>query len=79
MAEQLRTGTRGALLLNFAADNGDRDVRPAELPEPRVDSGDVATLFSWALPRKAAPKGRIGFTVRKKDAGAIIDRSADPE
>lgn len=76
LADYLRTGTRGAILLNFAADDGDLNVRPEDLPGPRVDSKDVATLFSWALPRNAAPKGRVGFKAKKAGAGAIIDRPA---
>lgn len=77
LAEQLRTGTRGALLLNFAADTAAKVTLPKDLPE-RVDPRDVATLFSYAVPLGAAPKGRIGFKVRRKDLGPIIDRADDP-
>lgn len=73
LAEELCTGTRGALLLNFAADTS-AGLLPGDLPEPHVDPRDVATLFSWAVPRAAAPLGRIGFKVRKKGCGAIVDR-----
>jgi hypothetical protein len=69
----LCTGTRGALLLNFAADTGTSDAGPGVLP-PEVDPCDIATLFSYAVPLGAAPTGRIGFTVRHKGAGPIIDR-----
>lgn len=58
-------GTRGAMLLTFAADDGKR-TPPRELPE-EVPSRDVATLFSLALPYKAAPAGRIAFSARYKD------------
>jgi hypothetical protein len=76
LAASLHTPTRGAMLLTFALDNGDRDAHPKDLPTGPVLAADVATLFSWALPFAAAPGGRIGFRTRKKDAGAIIDASA---
>ena len=74
LAVTLNTRTRGAMLLTFGLDNGDRDAKPADLPERRVSPSDVATLFSWALPYYAAPGGRIGFRTRKSGGGAIIDR-----
>lgn len=74
-AEMLSTPTRGALLLTFAADpiESNEDRSPASLPNPAA-SEDIATLFSLALPKAAAPRGRIGFTVRKRGAGAIIEK-----
>jgi hypothetical protein len=74
LAESLRTGTRGALLLNFAAD-GVHGSDPKALPE-KVDPRDIATLFSYALPRAAAPNGRIAFAVKRKDGGPIVDRKS---
>jgi hypothetical protein len=68
----LHTPTRGAFLLTFAADTG-RETEPAQLPEP-VAADDVATLFSLAFPKAAAPAGRIGFKVKIPNAGAIVDR-----
>ncbi|WP_220433353.1 Z1 domain-containing protein [Kocuria coralli] len=73
-AEELSTRTRGALLLTFAADPADDAERdPGLLPDPTAPE-DIATLFSFALPKEAAPRGRIGFTVRKRGAGAIIKK-----
>jgi hypothetical protein len=66
--------TRGAMLLTFALDNGERDARAQDLPQACVASADVATLYSYALPYAAAPTRRIGFRTRKSGAGAIIDR-----
>ena len=71
-AEAYCTGKRGAMLLTFAADpkiGGERD--PRKLPN-RMESKDVATIFSFAIPHSAAPKGRIAFTVERPD------RSDDP-
>ncbi len=73
-AADLHTPTRGALLLTFAADTG-RGVKPADLEDP-VAPGDVATLFSIALPKRSAPHGRIGFTARVKNGGPIIPRGS---
>src|SRR5699024_1316208 len=50
LAEPLRTGTRGAVLVHFAADTGGRGVRPAVLPAPPDDAGAAAAPFAWALP-----------------------------
>jgi Z1 domain len=76
LAERLRTGTRGALLLNFAVDTTPPSVLPKDLPD-KVEPRDIATLISYALPLGAAPRGRIGFKVRRKDAGPIIDRESE--
>ena len=75
LAVKLRTPTRGALLLTLALDSVDEKARAQDLPEGVVvDPGDVASLFSFALPYDCAPLGRIGFKTRKSGAGAIIDR-----
>ena len=71
-AFDLHTATRGALLLTFAADPAGGDSDPKALPRA-ADPEDVATLFSLAFPRASAPHGRVGFTVRVKGAGAIVD------
>lgn len=70
-AFDLHAPARGALLLTFAADPKSGDEDPKALPQ-RVDSDDVATLFSLAFPRASAPNGRVGFTVRVKGGGAIV-------
>src|SRR5690606_2465284 len=64
-------GTRGAMLLTFAADDG-LGTLPNDLPDP-TPSRDVATLFSLALPYKSAPSGRIAFTVRYQDGRATYE------
>lgn len=67
-----RTDTRGAMLLTFAADpKGDAERTPSRMPE-EMAAVDTATIFSLALPYRAAPKGRIAFSVRR------MDRSNDP-
>lgn len=88
VADALSTPTRGALLLTFAYDP---EVSPEELrdegrataervkrgawPTP-MPSESVATLLSLAMPYASAPRGRIGFTVRREDNAdsAIVDR-----
>lgn len=62
------TGTRGAMLLTFAADDG-HGTSPGALSDP-THPRDVATLFSLALPYKSAPQGRIAFTVKYQDGRA---------
>lgn len=66
----LMTKTRGAVLLNFVAD-ASGNYEPSALPEPAVPA-DVATLFSWALPYRAAPAGRVAFSVRVKGGPATV-------
>ena len=67
-----RSGTRGAMLLTFAADPKGRAERtPSRMPE-EISPADTATIFSLALPYQAAPRGRIAFSVRRRD------RSNDP-
>jgi hypothetical protein len=88
-AAGLSTSTRGAILLTFSIDpevlpserhedgsgrvDGSR-VKRANWPQ-EVTSSDVATLLTIALPYNAAPRGRIGFRVRREDLGgqAIVD------
>ena len=73
-AEQLSKRTRGGMLLTFASDPANpENVDPALLPDPAPPE-DIATLFSLALPKEAAPRGRIGFSVQKRGAGAIIEK-----
>jgi hypothetical protein len=71
-AADLHTPTRGALLLTFAADTTDR-CEPPQMPN-QVGPEDVATLFSLAFPKAAAPIGRIGFKVKVPGGGPIVDR-----
>jgi len=73
-ALDLHGPTRGALLLTFAADPAGSDRDPNLLPSP-ASPDDIATLFSLAFPRASAPHGRVGFSVRVKGAGAIINKA----
>lgn len=79
IADQLSTSTRGALLLTFAFDPEVSDheketfgradparVKRAAWPET-VTPESVATLISLAMPYGSAPRGRIGFGVRRAD------------
>lgn len=75
-------GTRGAVLLTFAADPVQpAGLSPAEKREradhkkwPQdVASADVATLFSMVLPYASAPEGRLGFRVRQEGNIPIVD------
>ena len=67
-------GARGAILLTFAADR--HDDEPAKLPDP-PGTGDIASMFSLAMPYVSAPGGRVGFEVKYKDGRATYSR--DPE
>ncbi|MGF3052872.1 Z1 domain-containing protein [Microbacterium sp. YY-03] len=86
-AEMLSTPTRGALLLTFTFDP---ELRDDERAEGRVAKArllranrpstlvaeDLATLFSLAMPYESAPRGRLGFRVRRGGAEAetpIVD------
>ncbi len=72
LAQQLRKPTRGGMILLFASDPyGARQFK--DPGRGKVNPVDVATLFSYALPFAAYPSPAIGFTVRKSDAGAIVD------
>lgn len=87
-AAELSTPTRGSLLLTFAYDpevtaeeaqnesraSADR-VKRESWADP-VPSMDVATLLSLAMPYGSAPRGRVGFKVRREDSAdsAIVDR-----
>lgn len=62
------TGTRGAMLLTFAADKDDV-TPPKDLDDP-TPVGHVASLFSLALPYRSAPSGRVAFAVKYKDGRA---------
>lgn len=68
-------GTRGAVLLAFSADRFDNDD-PAQLPEQPA-SGDIASMFSLAMPYASAPGGRVGFEVKYKDGRATYTRDQD--
>jgi hypothetical protein len=88
-ASALASPTRGAILLTFTIDP---EVLPEELDEGRADaarvrlpqqgspvsSTDVATLLSLALPYESAPRGRIGFGVKRDDLQdeAIVPKSS---
>jgi len=77
-AEELARRDRGAILLTFTIDpevlatdkeETRADANRVKLPplgDP-VDACDVATLVSLALPYDSAPRGRIGFGVRRED------------
>ena len=70
-ATGLHSPTRGAMLLTFAADQK-HGSDPWSLGDP-AEPGDVASLFSLAFPRRAAPEARVGFTVRREGAGPVVD------
>ncbi|MCC9178350.1 Z1 domain-containing protein [Arthrobacter sp. zg-Y750] len=62
--------TTGAVIVTLAADQwGDQGPfsNPAGLNPDVVSPEDIATLFSWALPHAAAPKGKAGFSVLVPD------------
>ncbi|UPW08127.1 Z1 domain-containing protein [Gordonia terrae] len=72
LASALRTQTRGAMILLFASDpKSQRHLKSHK--RGTADPRDVATLFSYALPYLADPTPKVGFTVRKVGAGAIVD------
>lgn len=78
-ARSLATDTRGAILLTFAYDPELTDAERES--EGRADAArikralwpavmtpeNVATLVSLAMPYGSAPRGRIGFGVRRED------------
>jgi hypothetical protein len=86
-ADALSGESRGALLLTFAIDpeltDAEREdgrvsidrVKRAAWPAP-VPPESVATLLSLAMPYASAPRGRIGFRVRREEDPdkAIVDR-----
>lgn len=86
-AAALAAETRGALLLTFAFDPEltAEEAAAGERPEAsRIKRGawpdeirpeDVATLLSLAMPYSSAPRGRIGFGVRRDEDPdkAIVD------
>lgn len=62
--------TTGAVIVTLAADQwNDRGPfsDPGVLNPEVVKPEDIATLFSWALPHAAAPKGKAGFSVLAPD------------
>jgi hypothetical protein len=72
LAKELHKPTRGALILLFASDPGStRHIKKAR--SGPADPRDIATLFSYALPFAAEPTPKVGFTVRRSGAGAIVD------
>lgn len=86
-ATVLAAETRGALLLTFAFDPeltadevaaGDRPeatrIKRGAWPD-KIRPEDVATLLSLAMPYGSAPRGRIGFGVRRDEDPdkAIVD------
>lgn len=72
LASALRKPTRGAMILLFASDpKSQRHLKSHK--RGTADPRDVATLFSYALPYLADPSPKVGFTVRKVGAGAIVD------
>ena len=73
LAAELRKPTRGAMILLFASDPPPRSRHIKAHKRGRADPRDVATLFSYALPYLADPSPKVGFTVRKVGAGAIVD------
>ncbi|WP_225755651.1 Z1 domain-containing protein [Actinotalea sp. Marseille-Q4924] len=70
IASGLHRDHRGAFLLTFAADIG-AGRGPKDLRDP-APAGDIATLFSLAFPRSAAPSPRVGFSVRRQGGGPIV-------
>ncbi|OZD41619.1 endonuclease [Rhodococcus sp. 06-1477-1B] len=72
-AAKLRKRTRGGLILVFANDPelGTKNMKRAE--SGTIDPGDLATLFSYALPFAADPNPRVGFSVRQAGGAAIVD------
>ena len=67
-------GARGAILLTFSADRFDDD-EPTLLPE-QPEPGQIASMFSLAMPYLSAPGGRVGFKVRYRDGRATYSRTA---
>lgn len=91
IAADLSTETRGALLLTFTFDPAVSEeemasegraeasrIKRSAWPEV-ITSPNVATLLSLAMPYNSAPRGRIGFGVRREadPNKAIVD--TDPE
>lgn len=63
LAHSLHTSSRGALMITLAADLRTGQSDPTALGVP-VDTNDVVSLLSIAVPYRAAPKGIIARTVR---------------
>lgn len=63
--------TTGAVIITLAADQWDLHGAvsdPSALPPNIANPDDIVTLFSWALPHDAAPKGKAGFSVKAPDS-----------
>jgi hypothetical protein len=67
-AARLYSPTRGAVLITSILDPKEAEQSVPSGPE------DVALLLSYAAPYNSAPKGKLGFTVVSKGAGAIVDK-----
>ncbi|GGJ49927.1 Z1 domain-containing protein [Glutamicibacter ardleyensis] len=62
--------TTGAIIITLSADQWDGKrafSNPEDLALGAVAPEDIATLFSWAIPHDAAPKGKAGFSVRSEE------------
>lgn len=68
--------TTGAVIITLSADQWDGKKAYSDakaLASDSVPPEDIATLFSWAIPHDAAPKGKAGFSVRStEDSSAPI-------
>lgn len=75
LVDELREETRGAILLTISHDPASGESDPASLGS-RILPREVAVMISYAAPYAAAPKGKIGFTVRSKSKAesAILSR-----
>ncbi|WP_426940070.1 Z1 domain-containing protein [Pseudarthrobacter sp. S6] len=79
LVEELRTPTRGAILLTAAHDPRGKHLvsNPSSLSGD-VDPAVIAVMMSYAAPYASAPKGKIGFTVRSQmKANAAILSAGD--
>lgn len=68
--EDSSSRSTGAIIITLAADQWNDEgefSNPSRLSSDAVSPDDVATLFSWALPHDAAPKGKAGFSVLVPD------------
>lgn len=80
LVESLRARTRGAILLTAAHDpRGKHSVSDPSTLSGDVDSALIAVMISYAAPYAAAPKGKIGFTVRSQQKAAAAILSPDDE
>lgn len=78
LIEDLRTPTRGAILLTPAHDPAKRAPSNPSSLSGDVDAAVIAVMISYAAPLASAPRGKIGFTVRsKRKADAAILTKGD--